>query len=816
MAEWKGRPWLVTWCVISIFILLFPHSTDSQEGVHFHDEIIVEDWIEIHEQGHLVIPAHQTAGQVIDSIPLIVAQEHALVQFSFSQIPSSHTFTLTFDNRICVSLYDGQNIENGSMTMAPLEYPEVALEGWIDEDGCVNFVAREQQNQLLTFDLECPETIPPQLCRGRFIIPDNAGKVWDLNIHGELKSFEFERTVEVQVTDASTTSPLVGVELHANDTLIASTDEGGKFNVQSKDIVNQSLTLSTIQSGIDEVIIDIDGLRWQVNVSSNSADLPLLFSHTISIQTLDAYDWAWKHVAISFVSDEEYGAIVTPLGISDTKGSLTWAGLVPEGAHQILGITSNVSLPMPTAPAFGTSSGEPTYLNRFSIGNSLYLTLFVKIGLIELAGIFSLGLLALSCWHFSRQMALSIPSQWTGAFLLNLSGTTIIITHADMMSDLHSAALMMLSISLMHGFFAEKKYESSFDQWGNLLLASLLLGLALSIRFLNLLYLPIILLIPFIYSKNLSSSEVKQHRKAYGLLIISIILAVIPILAYHEAYHGHILNYNASDDESPPSPDFSYDWTALSSNPVENHQTSTSEISTLSNEQTVFTQSDSTDSEWIPFAIHERSYTAQILTILMVSLIYVPAVLLAVISYFRVLKFDDDSTLGLRSTETWLLMFILMGIIGLMIERSPFFVSHWSDDNRYFTPLLAPSALLCAKLLPQQSHAEFWKNRRFQMLCGGLTLTAMMVAIPRLLWQGTRKPMSVSRGLHKEGRFDLTHFYENTGTPHWILDAQFSWHPFSERLTYATYEVVSLLLSCLTIALVMWKWRTKLGIDEEE
>ena len=351
MAEWKGRPWLVTWCVISIFILLFPHSTDSQEGVHFHDEIIVEDWIEIHEQGHLVIPAHQTVGQVIDSLPLIVAQEQSLVQFSFSQIPSSHTFVLTFDNRICVSLYDGQKIENGSMTMAPLEHPEVALEGWIDEDGCVNLVAREQQNQLLTFDLECPETIPSQLCRGRFIIPDNAGKVWDLNIHGELKSSEIERIVEVRVSDATTTSPLVGVELHAEDTLIASTDEGGKFDVQSKDIVNQSLTLSTIQSGIDEVIVDIDGLRWQVNVSGNSADLPLLFSHAISIQTLDAYDWAWKHVAISFVSDEEYGAIVTPLGISDTKGSLAWTGLVPEGAHQILGITSNVSLPMPTAPA---------------------------------------------------------------------------------------------------------------------------------------------------------------------------------------------------------------------------------------------------------------------------------------------------------------------------------------------------------------------------------------------------------------------------------------------------------------------------------
>ena len=50
--------------------------------------------------------------------------------------------------------------------------------------------------------------------------------------------------------------------------------------------------------------------------------------------------------------------------------------------------------------------------------------------------------------------------------------------------------------------------------------------------------------------------------------------------------------------------------------------------------------------------------------------------------------YHRDNDLKLRTTnfqsiETWLALFIIAGLVGLMIERSPFFVSHWSDDNRY-------------------------------------------------------------------------------------------------------------------------------------
>ncbi len=194
---------------------------------------------------------------------------------------------------------------------------------------------------------------------------------------------------------------------------------------------------------------------------------------------------------------------------------------------------------------------------------------------------------------------------------------------------------------------------------------------------------------------------------------------------------------------------------------------------------------------------------------------YAPVTMFAIVGFFRVVKSTEEPKIRLRSIHTWLFLFILTGIIGLMIERSPFFVSHWSDDNRYLTPIIAPSTLLFASLLPQSQNPSFWRNQRFQFLTIGLLVTGLLVTIPRLLWQGSRKPMTTSRGLFTEGRFDLTFFYEYTSTPAWILDAQFFWHPFSERLTYTSYEVASLLVSCLTLSLLLWKWKAEAFLEEE-
>ena len=815
MSQWETKPWFSMWLVISLFVLLFPHSTES-DGVHFHDEIIVEDWTKAHLEGHIVIPIHKTTGQTIDAIPLIVDGSNVSLSFSFFQEPTSYGSQMNFDNRICVIMTDGTKIENGSMAMQPLEHPEIALEGWVDEHGCVNFVAREPQNQLLTFNLSCPEHITSQICSGQFIISSNVGKAWDMNLEGGLQTASASTETLITIQDKISKMALNEVTFTHLGNEFGNTNTKGEITLNSQLLSNQSLEITNIDASIDEVSLNIDGVSWNFPVQNQTVVLPSFTRYSLSIKAVDQYQWSWDQVAISLVGDEEYGGLVAPLGVNTIEESLVWTGHLPDGAHQILGITLNESIPIPSAPAYSTASGEPTFLNRFTIGNSLYMAVFSIFSLAEYAGLLSLGILNWSCRRLSNQTNQSLSSQWSGAVLLNGSATMVIIAHADFMSDLHSVALIFLSISFIHPFFKEQTYTQTFDRWGNLLLAGLLLGIAFSIRFVNMIYLPIILILPFVYSK-LSKDKIRE-KLAIGILLISCLLALIPLLAYHDTYHGHIMNYNASDDETIPTKNNAlYDWESISSHPSFHEQFKNQNFEPMLDQSgSVFIFSSSFfESEWIPFSVHDRSYTAQILTIGIVSLMYAPVIVLAILCYAIHMAKSRSKTTNFQSMETWFVLFILTGIIGLMIERSPFFVSHWSDDNRYLTPMIAPSALLCARLIPNLLGPNHWMKRKNQLAGICLLICMFCLTIPRLLWQGTRKPMPTSRGLALNGKFDLTYFYEYTNTPTWILDAQFFWHPFSERLTYAGYEVVALIFSLIGIGLLMLKLPNKQDVEEE-
>ena len=816
MPQWKTKPWFSTWLIISLLILLFPHSTES-DGVHFHDEIIVEDWTEAHRDGHLVIPVHETTGQMIDAIPLIVDSNNISLSFSFFQEPTSYSSQMNFDNRICVMMTDGTKLGNGSMAMQPLEHPEVALEGWLDEHGCVNFVAREPQSQLLTFNLSCPEHIRNEICAGQFIIPSNVGKAWNMNLEGDLQTASEGREILVTIQEKTSETPLSEVTIIHSGIELGGTNLSGQVTLNSQSLSNQSLEIINIDSSINEVSINIDGVFWNFPVQNQTVVLPSFAIYSLSVKATDQYKWNWDQVAISLVGDEEYGGLVTPLGVNTIETSVIWRGLLPDGAHQILGITLNESISLPSAPAYSTSSGEPTFLNRFTIGNSLYMAMFSIFHLAEYAGLLSLGVLNWSCRRLSNQTNQTLSSQWTGAVLLNGSATMVIIAHADYMSDLHSVAIMFLSISFIHPFFKEQMYTQSFDRWGNLLLAGLLLGIAFSLRFVNILYLPVILLLPLVYSKI--SRDKAREKLAIGVLLASCLLALTPLLAYHGTYHGHIMNYNASDDEAMPTDNNAfYDWRPISIHPSFHEEYKNQNFEPMLDQpKSVFIVSSSFfESDWIPFSVHDRSYTAQFLTIGIISLMYAPIIIFAIICYAIHLSRTKLRTTNFQSIETWLALFIIAGIVGLMIERSPFFVSHWSDDNRYLTPMIAPSALLCARLLPDVIGQNYWTKRKNHIAGISLLMGMFSLVIPRLLWQGTRKPMPTSRGLALNGKFDLTYFYEYTSTPTWILDAQFFWHPFPERLTYASYEVAAFIFSLIGLGLLMLKFPNQQYVEEED
>ena len=58
--------------IVTLIVAIFPHDTDEVTGVHFHDEEIIEEWIEVHEAGHISIPLHSTIESHLDSRPFVV------------------------------------------------------------------------------------------------------------------------------------------------------------------------------------------------------------------------------------------------------------------------------------------------------------------------------------------------------------------------------------------------------------------------------------------------------------------------------------------------------------------------------------------------------------------------------------------------------------------------------------------------------------------------------------------------------------------------------------------------------------------------
>ena len=539
--------------------------------------------------------------------------------------------------------------------------------------------------------------------------------------------------------------------------------------------------------------------------------------------------------------DDESGGKLVEIGGTDSNGKLSWQGFLPEGTHQIVGMTTNETVELPASSAYSTTTGSPTYLSRFSVGNSLFLSLFSSIGILYLAGTLSLSVLAIGCWNILRRVTDSTKIHWISAGLVNLNGCIIIISHADLMSDLHATSFLVLGISLLIQFYSECTDIKAVDQWWPILASGLLIGLSISIRFVNLFYAPIILLASILVKPNNLEKEtanLKTRMTAFIVLTICISLALTPTLVYQENQHGNAFKYSASKGEIPPGNiNYDYQWNSatsyiLSINSTENQNT-TNQTSPPQDEDTQANVTlnepaeDTTNAaeefttefgdSFGKITSQERSYFAQISTIILFSLAYCPILILALLitplTWNKENKENSIEGININNVKVLMICWITWGLFSLIIDRSPFYVSHWNDDVRYFTPIVAPAAILLGIIIVEQKEYIFSDYRKpiaFVALTG---LCSIIVSVPRLLWEGTRRPMSKSMGLETEGRFDLTNLYTNTNTPHWILDAQYAWHPFAERLPLATYEIFAIIISISMISFITWSYFKYENVD---
>ena len=844
----KERPWLLCWLITSLFIMLFPHSTDINTGVHFHDEEIIEDWIEVHEEGYIVVPAHSTAGPTVDSIPLIVQSNWNGIKFTFDQRMAYHPESNLINVTVCVSDFNDEAIGNGSMYIAPLEEPDVALEAWLDENGCVIFVAREIQDQLLIFDINCTNSISSEVCKGNLIIPANTGKLWNMDIYATVTEEMNTDGVNVKIIDDDTKEIINSAEIWSDAKLLGVTSNEGEITISKSDIIDHDVSIKNIQQAHSNLRVIIDNIPLIIGVENNVAHLPKLIQQNIEIKTSDQHFWPWKGVALSILLDEDVGGSIGQLGGSNENGELNWEGLLPEGVHQIVGITSNESVQIPAASVYSTITGSPTYLSRFSIGNSIMLSLLSNLGILSLAGTFSLALLAIGSWNILRRITDSNKIHWISAGLLNLNGCIIIVSHSDLMSDLHSMSFMVLGISLFMQFISECTDIKKIDQWWTILASGLFIGLSISIRFVHLFYIPVIFLVSILIkptNSKMVSTKIRIRLTAFVVLITCITLALIPTLVYQEDQHGNAFKYSASKSEYTPSLSYyDYQWGSTTSFSIVQNAT-TGDNTTTSNNQT--SQIDTNQNTTAPplnnpeedstnaadeftseladsfgkITIQERSYFAQISTVILFSLAYCPIAILAVLTTLLTWNKSDglqkNMTNGIKNNGLKILMilWILWGMFSLIIDRSPFYVSHWNDDMRYFIPLVAPSVILLGIVMVEQKERFVKDLKKPILLVVTMGLCSLLVAIPRLLWEGTRRPMSKSMGLAKEGKFDLTNMYEYTNTPHWVLDSQYAWHPFTERLALTTYEIFAIIISLSTISYIIWSFFQKENLEDD-
>jgi len=776
------HPWITCMLIVTLIVAIFPHDTDEVTGVHFHDEEIIEEWIEVHEAGYISVPLHSTIQSHLDSRPFVVQGTNANASGVALYLDvDAQTFSYPLYN-MCFTHPSETAFDHAVVTLTG-SFTGTGYTSPLSSDGCT--AIGESVVPPLRIDLlhHCT-TMNTTTC--------NRTTSWTIfdEIHAPIDLDLELYTSETMTSDAPLSvtfidvmgAPIVGLLIDAASGP-AETDASGTATLLGSDLSSNT----SVFTDLSLLWMEVDGVTYAITSDSGRASFPEFSKITLSITSDDRLGNPWSGVALALQPDVRYGSPLTDIGHLNENGTATWSGILAAGSYEVVGLTPNTTFSQPYTGVYAKADGEPAWVTRFSVGNSMVLSAFSRIGLLPITGLLSLGVFLCTGRWFIHRLEAPHWVHWSTAIATSGSAALVLLAHADMMSDLHSLSLWFAGTALLiHGAdrFSEHR---SIEETPHLLAGILLLALAVSMRFITLSLIPWSIGAVWLLSSRFEwNKEHLVERASLAAVIIPLfLLSLTPVLSYNHTHHGSIFAYNALDRiDQPSSPSH---LTVVSATP-EGFPTDTSEaFQTMNMETRTFLIEESDGSD----------HFARILIVLFMSMAWTPIVLLgcALVIQSR----PSLHTLSGRTAAAGIILFSTHLFL-LIVHGTPFYFTHWNDDVRYLIAFVPAGTLMMAGALSPHSRPH---QPAFPAGLGILTFVGLLNLLPRLLFAGRRQPFSWEAAKYKDAMFSLESIRKLTDTPEWVLNAQFAWRPFPWRLWLNQFEVFSILLTAIAVTLLL-------------
>ena len=769
--------------ITTLIVAIFPHDMNEVSGVHFHDEEIIEDWIKIHESGRITVPVHSTVSSHLDSRPFVVQGTDANASGVALDLEIDDQSFLYPLYTMCFSHPSETAFDHAVVTLTG-SFTGIGYTSPLSGNACTTI--GESLVPPVRIDLihHCA-TMNTTTCNRTtsWTIHDEVHAPIDLDL--ELQIVESPPPITsftVTFSDAQG-MPIAGLLIDAPSGP-AETDATGVATLLGSDL---SLNTSVFTES-PLLRMEVDGVTYTITSDSGRAYFPEFSDVFLSIKSDDRLGNPWSGVALALQPDARYVSPLTDLGHLDQNGSTIWSGILAAGSHEVVALTPNSTLSKPYTGVYAQADGEPVWVTRFSVGNSMVLSAFSRIGLLPITGLMSLGLFLYTSRWFVTRVEAPHWVHWSTAITTSASASLILLAHADLMSDLHSLALWLAGTALLiHGAdrFSEHK---DIEETPHLLAGILLLSLAVSMRFITLSLIPWSIGAVWLLSSRFEWN--KDHlieRVTLAAVIIPLfLLSLTPVLAYNHTHHGSIFAYNALDRIEQPS---SSPHLSIVSATTEGFPTQRSDTFQTMNMETrtyLIEESDGSD------------YLARFFIVMFMSMAWTPIVLLGTALVIQ--SRPSLHTPAGRAASAGIIL-AATHLFLLVIQGSPFYFTHWNDDVRYLLPFVPAGALMMSGALsvhPQPS------KRSFPIGLALLTFVGILNLIPRLLFAGRRQPFSWEAAKYKDAIFSLESIRNLTATPEWVLNAQFAWRPFPWRLWLNQFEIFSIILTTIAVSLLLY------------